>query len=164
MKHHYTQSLLLSLGIMSVSSAYAGSANAIFDCKSASGRTTLAAHVPGDQAEHKVTFTVDGEVVEWYDTITQEPPYKQKKNSNVLVIGSMKAKNYHFVIATADKERNISEVFRFSAMPKSIKVKKTAGGETGQLSAIVEGKDPREEKDGQISPKIVLDCTYTYEI
>lgn len=144
---------------------YAGSANAVFDCKSASGRTALVASVPGDHAEHSVKWTVDGETVEWKDIVLQEPPYKSDKNSSIFVLGSMKMNNYHFLVtAPDDGKANPIEVFRFSAMPSSIQVEKTANGERGTLSAVIGGRDPRAEKNGKASPKIVVSCSYMYEI
>jgi hypothetical protein len=165
MKHLCPKSLIFAISIIATNASYAGSANAVFDCKSASGRTALTASVPGDHAEHYVTLTVDSEAVAWYNTTIQEPPYNQKKNSNVFIVGSMKTKNYHFILVAPNSDNiEISEVLRFSAVPESIKVKKTTNSEKGTLSAIIQGQDPRKAKDGQNSPKIVLDCTYTYEI
>jgi len=165
MTHFGKQSLIFGLTMMTSTLSYAGSANAIFDCKSASARTTLSASVPGDHAEHSVSFTIDGETIKWKNEVIQQPPYNMDKNSNVFIVGSMKEKNYHFLIAAPTKTKSdMIEVLRFSAIPESIKVQKTSGGEKGQLSAIVFGKDPRKEKDENSSPKIVLDCNYTYEI
>jgi hypothetical protein len=95
----------------------------------------------------------------------QQSPFKNIKNSSVFVLGTMKMKNYHFLLtAPQDGSANFVEVFRFSAVPSSIKVKQTSNGERGQLSAIIVGQDPRAEKDGQVSPKVVVDCSYSYEI
>ncbi|MGV6810008.1 MAG: hypothetical protein ACWA5U_09040 [bacterium] len=151
--------------MISASNAYAGVANASFDCKSASGRTTVVASVPGDHVEHKVTFAIDGEKLVWKNETFQEPPYAMDKNSSIFVLGSMQSKNYHFMVVAPNSDNiEISELLRFSAVPASINVKKTPNGEKGTLSAIVQGQDPRKAKDGQNSPKIVLDCTYTFEI
>ncbi|MGB0847003.1 MAG: hypothetical protein ACPGSM_09765 [Thiolinea sp.] len=165
MKHLFIQSMVFSAGVLTAVSGYAGSANADFKCKSASGRTVLQASVPGDHAEHLLTFTIDGEAVEWKDVIAQQSPFKSDKNSSVFVLGSMKTKNYHFLITAPDSDNAGSkQVFRFSAIPSSINVKQTANGERGRLSAVVAGQDPRANKGGQVSPEIVVDCTYTYEI
>lgn len=165
MKHLLKQALILTVGVLAPATSYAGSANAVFDCQSASGRTALTASVPGDQAEHLVKWTVDKETVEWKNVIIQEPPYKSDKNSSVFVLGSMKMNNYHFLITKPSTDQSSAiEVFRFSAVPSSIDVKKTANGERGQLSAIIGGRDPRADKNGKVSPRIVVNCTYTYEI
>lgn len=165
MKHLLKQVVILTVGVLAPVASYAGSANAVFDCKSASGRTALTASVPGDHAEHSVKWTVDKETIEWKDVTIQEPPYKSDKNSSVFVLGSMKMNNYHFLITAPSNDKSSAlEVFRFSAVPSSIDVKKTANGERGQLAAIIGGRDPRAEKNGSTSPKIVVNCTYTYEI
>lgn len=165
MKHVLKQVAVLAVGVLAPIASYAGSANAVFDCKSASGRTVLTASVPGDHAEHSVKWTVDGETIEWKDVVLQEPPYKSDKNSSVFVLGSMKMNNYHFLITKPSNDKSSAiEVFRFSAMPSSIQVEKTANGERGKLSAVIGGHDPRAEKNGEVSPRIVVSCSYTYEI
>lgn len=164
MKHLFIKIMIVTAGVLVSVSSYAGSANAFFDCKSASGRTVLKASVPGDHTEHLIEFTIDNENVEWKDVTIQKPPYNNDKNSSIFVLGTMKMKNYHFLVtASGDDKADFSDVFRFSAIPSSIKVKQTPNGERGQLSAIVVGKDPRATKNGRVSPKIVVNCSYTYE-
>jgi hypothetical protein len=165
MKHLLVRGIVLTAGIFAATAACAGSANATFDCKSASGRTVLKASVPGDHVEHLVELSIDGETVEWKDVIMQQSPFKNIKNSSIFVLGAMKKKNFHFLLtAPEDSSANSIEVFRFSAVPSSIKVKRTSNGERGQLSAIIVGRDPRAKKNGKASPKIVVDCSYSYEI
>ena len=165
MKHLLIRGIVFTAGIFAATAACAGSANATFDCKSASGRTVLKASVPGDHAEHLVKLTIDGETVEWKDVIMQQSPFKNIKNSSVFVLGAMKNKNYHFLLTAPEGgSANAREVFRFSAVPSSIKVKQTSNGERGQLSAVIVGQDPRAKKGGKASPKIVVECSYSYEI
>ena len=165
MKYLFKKIMIVTAGVFISVSSYAGSANALFDCKSASGRTVLMASVPGDHAEHLIEWTIDHETVKWKDIIIQKPPYNNDKNSSIFVLGSMKMANYHFLVAAPNGDKaGLRDVFRFSAIPSSINVKKTANGERGKLSAIIVGQDPRANKNGRVSPKIVVDCAYTYEI
>lgn len=165
MKYLFKKIMIVTAGALVSVSSYAGSANAFFDCKSASGRTVLKASVPGDHAEHLIELTIDNETVIWKDVTIQKPPYNNDKNSSIFVLGSMKMANYHFLVAAPSGDTaSLSEVFRFSAVPSSMKVKRTPNGERGKLSAIIVGQDPRANKNGQASPKIVVDCSYTYEI
>lgn len=156
----------LMLSYFGASMAYAGSTNAYFDCVSGSGRTVLKASVPGDHLEHAVNLTIDGEGLQWFEHYVFDGEQDGwQSNSNIAVLGSMKDKNYHFVVfAPGDHAGDSREVFRFSAIPKTIKVEKTYGGERGTLKAMIHGLDPREEKKGENSPYIQVSCDYAYEI
>ena len=165
MKRLLLKGIICSMAIFAATASHAGSTNAIFECKSASGRTVLTASVPGDHAEHFVELTIDGETIVWKDVTLQQAPFNNDKNSSIHVLGNLNKKNYHFLITASGSGTNNSvEVFRFSAVPSSINLKQTSGGERGNLSAVIIGKDPRAEKKGQASPEIVVNCSYTYEI
>ena len=151
------KSLITLLTILSSISAYAGSANALISCKSDSGRTQLNASVPGDHAEHNVKFSIDGISLDWYSEVNQRT-YQTEENSTAHVLGSLKDKNYHFIIVNTDGYKTLT----FSAIPSSVKLKQTEYGETATLKAIVYGNDPRENEE--LSPKITVNCDYSYEI
>ena len=141
--------------------AFAGAANAVFECSSASGRTKLSASVPGDFAEHVVTFSIDGRKSKYVDAIVQHAPYKTVKNSDILINGSMENKNYSFAITAPGNPSVV--LFTLKAIPSSIKVKQISNGERGSLRAIIQGLDPREESP-TVSKEIEVKCDYDYSI
>jgi hypothetical protein len=138
-------SLLLS------TSAFAGAANIELDCVSDSGRTKVVGNVPGDMAEHEITFTIDGQSVHYVDTAETTP------NSTIEVKGDARKQSFAFVISAVDAQ----PVFSFREIPGSGKIQRTPNGEKGSLRAIVQGVDPR---DGSASKEIEVRCTYRYEI
>ncbi|WP_413288324.1 hypothetical protein [Bdellovibrio sp. HCB337] len=152
--------LAMALTTLFTTSAFAGATNAIFECVSGSGRTTLTASVPGDFAEHSVTLTIDGKVAEYFDTIEQTPPYLSIRNSDVAVTGDMQKKDYSFLIT--QQESPSAVLLSFTAIPKSIKVKSVSGGERGSLRAIIQGVDPRDKS--LVTKPIEVKCTYEYTI
>lgn len=145
---------ILALIILTSQYSFSGGANAHFSCKSASGRTTLEATVPGDYEEHSVEFNIDGEEVKWFSGVNQDT-YEVEENSSLFVLGTLRNKNLHF-IAINDKGQ---KVLTFTAVPSSIEIKY---GEKGTLTAEIQGLDPR---DGKLqSPIITVNCSYSYEI
>ena len=141
-------SVLLSAVTFYSISATAGSTQEIFECRSGSGRTTLYAEVPGDHAEHKMTFSIDGSRTTYIDE------YTAGTNSSIEVFGAMwdQPTNFHFIV----KDTDGNSVFTFLAIPGSIRLKRTVNGRVGTLDAYIVGKVPRK---GRISPTISVSCT-----
>ncbi len=141
--------LLLPMLALSFSAqAFAGSANAEFECVSASGRTLLKASVPGDYAEHDVDFSIDGKSLRW-----------TAEDSVIDISGELQKQNYKFVVTEADHEAR--KVVIFEAIPGTANIKTTGNGEAGSLRARVYGEDPRNNQPSKV---IEVKCKYRYEI
>lgn len=128
--------------------AFAGAANAEFQCVSASGRTIVKASVPGDFAEHDVDFSIDGKSLRW-----------TMDDSFIQISGELRKQNYKFVVTEADHEAR--NVVVFEAIPGTAKIRATGNGEAGTLRARVYGEDPRNYQPSKV---IEVKCNYSYEI
>lgn len=136
--------------------AFAGSTQEVFECSSASGRTEVYAEVPGDHAEHSLSFAIDDAKITYFDGYGIDG---RSTDSSVEVLGSLDQvkTNFHFMI------RNLkgNTMFTFLAIPGTVKIRKTRHGQRGVLDAYVVGFDPREVGT---SPTIRVSCSYVYEI
>ncbi|MFA5137779.1 MAG: hypothetical protein WC728_01010 [Elusimicrobiota bacterium] len=150
------------LALSFAQSAFAGSTNIELQCVSDSGRTQLTAWIPGDEAEHNVTFTIDGKSLNWFDHIVQTPPYPQEKNSNIVVSGRARQGDLKFQLLPKDKEGAV--LFSFQELAGTQNIKKTYSGERGRLRAKVMGVDPRYAEQGTQSKVIEVLCEYRYEL
>ena len=138
--------------------AYAGSADRVLDCQSASGRTVVKGVVPGDSLDLNLSFEIDGEKLEYMDTYVG---LNHVQNAEIQLLGSLTAKkpSFHFVIQHLIDGLS----FTFMALPGSVKVKQTNLGETGTFKALVVGTDPRSAHQA-VSPTIEVTCDYDYQI
>lgn len=133
--------------------AFAGAADAIVKCKSASGRTMIDAVYPVDSIEGSMTFKVDNASV----------TYETNEASKTAVIASRSRNNLAMVVTqdTGGKVdlilldlRSVGRI-RKSALPY--------GGELLKFNAVVGGLDPRLENESAL-PQINVTCTYDYHI
>lgn len=140
--------------------AHAGATNIELNCVSGSGRTKLVASVPGDFAEHKVDFSIDGAKYSWADTVDIE------KDSSIDVRGEARKGTFAFDVLAFDIESQQTLQKKYFSLKQTAgtqKIRTTGNGERGTFQATVQGLDPREATE-KTSPVVAVKCTYVYEI
>ena len=148
--------LLLSTFLLSAI-AYAGSADAVIECKSGSGRTTLDFLDQDIQGRFQGgTFTIDNKSIRYL------PEYDSKTNTNnpfSWMIVNMKEGVYTLFYS------DTKHILNFYALPKSMKrVKKEGYGEYYHFNAIVDWRSSDPRSTGLLNKQIWLNCTMAYEI
>lgn len=132
--------------IFSSSMAFAGSADAILTCKSASGRTIFKASLQDLVAFTNAEFSIDDQTLKYNDD-----------TKGHLVFN---AKNKILTIRIEDPKIGW---ITFYAIPTTFKTLQSKRHEAHyKFQAVIQGKDPR--KDKWQSKEIVLDCDLTYSI
>src|SRR3989338_8322312 len=147
---------LLFFAALVGANAYAGTTQIYLDCQSASQRTQLEASIPGDEAAHNVTFTIDGKSLTWLDSI------EEGANSEINVSGSASGKDLEFALWKINATRGDLPYLAFETL--SANVKRTQNGERGTIRARVQALDPRKPGENIFAPIIELNCSYVYEI
>lgn len=138
--------ILFLILLFSSSVAYAGSADAILTCKSASGRTIFKAALQDLVAFTSAEFSIDGEKLIYTDDSKGHLVFNAKNKVLTLTI-------------------NDAEVgwLTFYAIPTTFKtVSKGHHSAHYKFKAVIQGKDPRKGK--YQSKEITLDCELTYSV
>lgn len=136
---------------------YAGSSNAIIDCKSGTGRTTLTFFDQDIQGQFQGgTFTIDKKIIDY------APQYDEKTGKfNEYSWMTVDLKEGVYTLVYNDTKNFLN----FYALPKSMKkIKKENFEEYYRFNGIVEGRstDPRNNK--QLKKQIWLGCTLRYAL
>jgi len=138
--------LLFLFLLFSSSLSFAGSADAILECKSASGRTIFKAALQDLIGFTSATFTIDGESIH----------YKNSEFGHLV----FNAKNKILTLSISDPKLGF---LTFYAIPTTFKsLKKKNYEKHYKFEAIIQGLDPRKNKHQ--SKEIKLYCELTYSI
>lgn len=147
--------LLAILSMLTSFGAFAGANNAEINCVSASGRTKVYAYVPGDFAEYKVKFSIDGKVAEYVDT------YGEGKNADFTVQDKLENKSYElFVLQRGEL------VFGMEALAKNLRYSEAGSTRNAEFTAEIspESVDPRAENGKTLNKTIYVSCKFHYSI
>jgi hypothetical protein len=137
---------------------YAGSGDAVIDCKSGSGRTTLHFLDQDIQGQFQGgTFSIDKKSIEYL------PQYDSKTNTDhpfSWMIVNIKEGVYTLFY------QDTKHTLNFYALPKSMKkVKKDLGNEEHyQFNAIIDWRSSDPRSTGLLNKQIWLSCTMDYSI
>ena len=140
------KSLLFIILLFSSSVVFAGSADAILTCKSASGRTVFRAKIGDLLSFTSATFAIDGESLIYNDYSKGQVVFN--------------AKHKVFTISINDPKVGW---LTFYAIPASFKtITNQRFNQHYKFKAVIQGKDPRQGK--YQSKEITLNCELTYSI
>lgn len=138
--------MLFLILLFTSSVAFAGSADAVLICKSASGRTVFKAYLQDLAGFTEAQFTIDGQTLQ----------YKSESSGHLV----FNEKNKILTISINDAKVGW---LTFYAIPTSFKTLKSKRHQAHyKFKAVIQGKDPR--KGEWQSKEIVLDCELTYSI
>ena len=148
--------LLLLISVTS-HPVYAGSGNAVIECKSGSGRTTLMFLDQDIQGHFQGgTFTIDKESI---DYLPQYDSKTDKSHPNSWMTVNMKEGVYTLVY------RDDKHFLNFYALPSTMQKKKKAGMEAYyQFNGIVESRSSDPRSTSALNKQIWLGCTMSYSI
>lgn len=149
--------------------AFAGTANAFIECKSASGRTVVEADFPVDEETASLKITVDGKTSSYVNEAT-EFFYKEYNktldqdfpNAKVTKFASGKDKSGLSITAFYETDGKSDDVQLTLRSVGPLKSKRLPNGEQVKFTGIVNGWDPR--KADTLLPAIKLACVYTYSL
>ncbi|KYG65541.1 hypothetical protein AZI86_00225 [Bdellovibrio bacteriovorus] len=166
------RSLLMTAAVILLSQgALAGATNAYLECVSASGKTKVSSLFPGDFTESGLIFSIEGVSNAYADQdlvdaremnngrIYEE--YAHAKLTRIVSQDNLSAKANPSLLVGVESVEGDQAFLVLQSIPGTIKMKRTANGQRGTLSATVQGLDPRT---GGASPVINLKCNYKYEI
>jgi hypothetical protein len=132
--------------LFSSSLAFAGSADAVLICKSASGRTVFTANLQDLVAFTDAKFSIDGQTLIYSNSAMGHLVFNEKNKVLTLAIND-------------DKIGWLT----FYAIPSTFKTLESKRHRAHyKFKAVIQGKDPR--KDEWQSKEITLDCELTYSI
>lgn len=134
------------LSLFSSSIAFAGSADAVLTCKSASGRTIFKAHLQDLVAFTDAAFTIDGQTIKYTNDTKGHLVFNEKNK----------------ILTISINDPNVGWLTFFAIPDTFKKVKSAPYSKHYKFKAVIQGKNPRPNK-GQ-SKEIVLNCELTYSI
>lgn len=152
-----TITLLLFIGQL----AQAGAANVQIDCLSDSGRTSINGHVPGDNSDFALDFTIDGQTLSYF--IKYDYP-NEEKNAEISIYDAIRDGVYSVEVISVESNKRL----RFHAVPGSVKMKKSSwGAKKASFKAKISpwSSDPRKTGyDVALEKTIYVNCSYNYSL
>lgn len=128
----------------------AGSADAVIRGRTESGRTELEVRVGDiDGILSSVKLRIDGESY----------VIKAAEDLQQVVVRDQKNHVYFLVVNARGRQ------FRLWMVPNSERIiEEGSGFYRSRFAAVLEGTDPRKEKNGQLTPRITIGCTLDWKI
>ena len=140
----------LLVSILALQTLFGGSADAIFECHTGTGRTQL--NFKDDNLQgvfNGGTLTIDGKTISY-------PP----RDGGVI----SKLNKGVYTISLSYKQNNEYIHLKFYALPNSVKSKEVPYGEGYTFSAIIDGDTTDPRTSNYLRKNIFLACTATYSI
>lgn len=155
--------LALAALTLTATTAHAGSADIMIDCKSSTGRTRLFGYAPGDSTNFNITVKMDNAEINYVNEFQGET--EVKKGGEVFVVHAMDKKVFTLAFAIHRDNGDLLPSGEFYAIPSTI-VKTPGAYYKATYKAMYYGADPRSTDTIKtyVEAPIEMSCTQKYEI